>query len=114
MEVLAGCKPIPRSRLENSSRRETVSRMTETYGEESAVRITVTILRKIRIMDEAEKLERTYAAEVGKPAAPSSSSSSASAPPAAPASLSAQQGSVIIAPTVTGGTSGSWNITINK
>ncbi len=52
-----------------------------------------------------------------KPATPTTSSS-AVAPPAAPAApaatMSAQQGSVIFAPTLAGGTSGTWNITINK
>lgn len=49
----------------------------------------------------------------GKTAA-TSTSSSASAPPSAAATISAQQGGVVIAPTITGGTSGSLNITVNK
>ncbi|XP_031697454.1 merozoite surface protein CMZ-8-like isoform X2 [Anarrhichthys ocellatus] len=49
----------------------------------------------------------TPAAHVAPPAAPV-------APPAAPVAMMAQERSIIIAPTVTGGTSGTWNITINK
>ncbi|XP_067441407.1 caspase b-like [Thunnus thynnus] len=109
--VLAGCEPIPKSRLQNPHQTKTVDEMIRRYGEEMAVTITVEILRKMNNNYAAEKLKEAYAE--GR-AATSSTSSSALAPPAAPAAISAQNGSVIIAPIVNGGTSGSWNITINK
>lgn len=146
LEVLEGCRPIPKSRLEKASRTDIVSRMIDSYGEESAVNITVEILRKMNFNSAAEELKTKYAGAVdvishsnqnylfsscccftcvytdslticnfasagGKKATPSTSSS-AVAPPAA--TMSAQQGSVIFAPTVAGSTSGTWNITINK
>ncbi|XP_070776903.1 NACHT, LRR and PYD domains-containing protein 10-like [Enoplosus armatus] len=116
LKILDGCKPIAKSRLETASRAETVSRMSESYGEESAVSVTAAILKKMNFNGAAVRLQNTYAE--GQPATPSTSSS-AVAPPAAaefaaPAKLSAQHGSVIIAPTVAGGTSGTWNITIHK
>ncbi|XP_041789964.1 pyrin [Chelmon rostratus] len=107
--LLDSCSPIRRSHLEMASRTETVSKMTESYGEELAVNITAEILKKMGFNSTAAELKRKYA-EGRMP----STSSSAVAPPAAPATMMAQQGSVIIAPSVTGGTSGSWNITINK
>ncbi|XP_044043709.1 pyrin-like [Siniperca chuatsi] len=114
MTVVDSCRPIPKSHLEMASRRDTVSKMVESYGEESAVNITVEILKRMNANNAAVMLQNKYAE--GK-SATHSTSSSAVAPPAAaaaPATMSAQQGSVIIAPTVAGGTSGSWNITINK
>ncbi|XP_044203547.1 caspase b-like isoform X2 [Thunnus albacares] len=112
--VLDGCKRIPKARLEKASRTDTVDEMRQGYGEEMAVNITVEILRKMNNNYAAEKLKEAYAE---RRAATSSTSSSAFAPPAAPAppaAISAQNGSVIIAPIVNGGTSGSWKITINK
>ncbi|CAB1437738.1 unnamed protein product [Pleuronectes platessa] len=85
--------------------------MIGSYGEESAMSISTAILRKMNFNSEAEKLQEAHPER--KTAAPSTSSS-ASTPAAAPASISAQQGSVVIAPNVTNVTSGSWNITINK
>lgn len=107
--ILDSCSPIRKSHLETASRTETVSKMIESYGEESAVNITVEILKKMGFNNAAVKLKRMHAGGTTP-----TTSSSAAAPPAAPAAMMAQQGSVIIAPTVTGGTSGSWNITINK
>lgn len=141
--LLDSCSPIRRSHLEMASRTETVSKMTESYGEELAVNITAEILKKMGFNSTAAELKRKYAGAVGDSDWPKtvrfwcvflhasvmivcvsifssaegrmpSTSSSAVAPPAAPATMMAQQGSVIIAPSVTGGTSGSWNITINK
>ncbi|XP_076584500.1 pyrin-like [Chaetodon auriga] len=109
LQILDSCNPIRRSHLDTASRTETVSKMIESYGEESAVNITAEILKKIGYNNTAERLKKMHAG--GKTP---STSSSAVAPPAAPATMMAQQGSVIIAPTVTGGTSGTWNITINK
>ncbi|TKS68591.1 NACHT, LRR and PYD domains-containing protein 3 [Collichthys lucidus] len=111
-----GCKPIPNARLEKASREETVSRLIERYGENGAVKVTATALRKMSNNNAADMLERAYAA-MGT-ATPSTSSTvappAAPAAPAAPATMMAQEGSVIFAPTISSGTSGAWNITINK
>ncbi|KAF1394716.1 hypothetical protein PFLUV_G00004040 [Perca fluviatilis] len=110
MEVLAGCKPIPECRLEDASRTVTVRQMIESYREESAVKVTVEILKKMKNNDAAEKLQNKYA---GRQTAATSASSSAVAP-AAPATLLAQQGSVIIAPQFTSSSAGTLNITMNN
>lgn len=114
--VVEGYKAIPKAHLQNASRTDTVTKIMQTYKEEPAVKITVEILRKMNFNSTADELESKYAA--GKQAAPNTSSSAAAAPPAAaaaaPASISAQQGSVVFAPTIVGGTSGKWNVTINK
>ncbi|KAL7404893.1 hypothetical protein ABVT39_020627 [Epinephelus coioides] len=115
MDILEGCKPIPKSRLGKAPRTDTVSRMTESYTKESAVKVTVEILRKMGNNNAAEKLKNRYAgAPAASPAAPVVPPAAPVAPPAAPATMSAQHGSVIIAPTVSGSTAGTWNITVNK
>ncbi|XP_022593910.1 pyrin-like isoform X2 [Seriola dumerili] len=110
-DVMDGCKPIPKSHLEDAPRTETVSKMAQKYDDDLAVNLTIEILRKMNMNNTAQKLKNTHTG--GKTAA-SSTSSSASAPAVAPATISAQQGGVVIAPTVSGSTAGSWNITINK
>ncbi|XP_073321414.1 pyrin-like [Pagrus major] len=117
MKILDGCNPIRKAHLQNTSRVQTVSKMIDSYGEESAVNVTVEILRTMNFNGPAEELKSRYAAV--KTATPSSSSSSSSpssavAPPAAHAAMVAQHGSVIIAPNITSGTTGALNITINK
>lgn len=64
MNILDSCKPIAKSRLEKACRTETVSRMTENYGEASAVNITVEILKKMNISDAADRLKNTYTGTV--------------------------------------------------
>ncbi|KAM4584570.1 caspase b-like [Odontesthes bonariensis] len=114
LEVLDSCRPIPKGRLETASRTETVDLMTQAYGEEMAVTITVEILRKLLINDAADKLKRKYAAGLK----PESSSSTAAHPPPTPpsstTSVSAQDGAVVFAPMITSSSPGTWNITINK
>ncbi|KAG7222587.1 hypothetical protein INR49_016184 [Caranx melampygus] len=110
MDILEGCKPIPRSYLEEASRINTVSKMAEYYVEELAVSISIEILKKMNMNNTAVKLTNKYAGENSFYLHPSS----ATAPPTAPASISAVDGGVVIAPTVSGCTAGSWNITINK
>ncbi|XP_045903267.1 pyrin-like [Micropterus dolomieu] len=110
MHVSGSCAPIPRSHLDKASRTETVSKMIECYGEEDAVNITIEILKKMNFNDTAGKLENRYTE--GKTATPTTSSTAVESR-AAPFTMSAQQGGVIIAPTVTS-TSGSLNITFNK
>ncbi|XP_054460070.1 caspase b-like isoform X1 [Anoplopoma fimbria] len=122
-KVLDSCKPIPRSYLENADRTDAVTRMIASYGEEMAVNISVEVLKRMNNNSAAEKLRNIYSAG-GNTAASSTSASDAAppaapvappaAPPAAPATMMAKQGGVIFAPTVAGGTSGTWNITINK
>ncbi|XP_026215044.1 NACHT, LRR and PYD domains-containing protein 3-like [Anabas testudineus] len=109
--VLDNCKRIAKSQVVNLSREDTVSRIIESYGEASAVNLTIEILRKMNMNDAAEKLKKTYAE--GNTAA-TQTSPSASAPPTAPATISAQHGAVVIAPNITGSSTGSVNITINK
>ncbi|XP_054460071.1 caspase b-like isoform X2 [Anoplopoma fimbria] len=121
-KVLDSCKPIPRSYLENADRTDAVTRMIASYGEEMAVNISVEVLKRMNNNSAAEKLRNIYSG--GNTAASSTSASDAAppaapvappaAPPAAPATMMAKQGGVIFAPTVAGGTSGTWNITINK
>ncbi|XP_031734216.1 NACHT, LRR and PYD domains-containing protein 3-like isoform X3 [Anarrhichthys ocellatus] len=66
--VLDGCRPIPKSCLENKDRPDTVSRMIDSYGEESAVNVTVEILKRMNLNNEAEKLQnaRPEDADVGE------------------------------------------------
>ncbi|XP_078022246.1 caspase b-like isoform X2 [Epinephelus lanceolatus] len=87
MNILEGCKPIPKSRLGKAPRTNTVSRMIESYGEESAVKVTVEILRKMGNNNAAEKLKSRYAG--GKTTKPPTAAPVAppAAPPAAPATL---------------------------
>ncbi|XP_023262777.1 pyrin-like [Seriola lalandi dorsalis] len=110
-ELMNGCKPIPKSYLEGKPRTETVSKMAQMYDDDSAVNLTLEILRRMNMNNTAQKLKNTH---TGGTTAASSTSSSASAPAVAPTTISAQQGGVVIAPTVSGSTAGSWNITINK
>ncbi|CAJ1053893.1 uncharacterized protein LOC117815586 [Xyrichtys novacula] len=110
-------RPIPVSRLEKATEIETVREMTQSFGEDRAVEIAVEILREMGLNDPAAKLESKH--KGGKTSAPSTSAAAAPppaapAPSAAPASLTAQDGGVIFAPNLVGGTSGAWNITINK
>ncbi|KAL3066455.1 hypothetical protein OYC64_016413 [Pagothenia borchgrevinki] len=116
-ENLDGVKPIAVSKLEDTSRIETVSQMISTYGEEMAVKVAVKILKQISNMNAAEKLTKKYAEINGAAPSSSSSSSSAASPPAdsppAAYKMSAQNGSVIVAPTVAGSLH-TLNLTINK
>ncbi|XP_053184265.1 caspase b-like isoform X2 [Scomber japonicus] len=109
-EVLSGCKPFRKGQLENSDREDIVNKMVDSYGEEPAVNVTAEILKRINHNNAADKLKKAYAD--GKTPPPPSSSSSDVAP-AADASVSAQGGSVIVAPTIHGsGTGVSFNMNI--
>ncbi|KAK9536068.1 hypothetical protein VZT92_005881 [Zoarces viviparus] len=102
--VVDGCRPIPTSCLENKDRPDVVSRMIDSYGEESAVNVTVEILKRMNLNNEAEKLQNARPA--GSTAAqnpPPTPSSSSVWTPAAGATVSAQGGSVIVAPYIAGG-----------
>ncbi|XP_035516324.1 pyrin-like isoform X2 [Morone saxatilis] len=114
IKILANCKPIPKSRLEDIPRTETVSRMIESYGEKSAVDVTVAVLKTMNQNNAADELERRYAGAGAAGGAAATPSSSAAVPTAAPGAMVAQQGGIIIAPSVTGTTCKAVNITINK
>ncbi|XP_049427233.1 caspase b-like isoform X1 [Epinephelus fuscoguttatus] len=122
--VLDGCQPIRKGHLENADKQDTVSRMIDSYGEETAVNITVEILRRMNHNNAAQKLKQAYAggstggstAAQNTHATPPSSSSSSSLglTPAAGASVCAQGKSVIVAPSISGTSSGvSFNMNIN-
>eukprot|EP00064_Thunnus_orientalis_P010903 superscaffoldBa00001520_g10932 len=101
--VLDGCQPLRKGHLENADRQDTMGKMIDSYGEESAVNITIQILKRINHNNAAEKLKKAYAA----------SSSSGVAPPAS-SSVCAQGGSVIVAPHIDGSSAGvSINMNIN-
>ncbi|XP_023831426.1 uncharacterized protein [Salvelinus sp. IW2-2015] len=55
---LPDCPPIPERQLENTDRQVTVDQMVKRYDHEGAVRNTVRILRRMKRVDLAEKLER--------------------------------------------------------
>ncbi|KAK9531143.1 hypothetical protein VZT92_010585 [Zoarces viviparus] len=61
--VLDGCRPIPKSYLENKNQEDTVSRMIDSYGKESAVNVTVEILKRMNLNNEAEKLQNARPGE---------------------------------------------------
>ncbi|XP_045082685.1 pyrin-like [Coregonus clupeaformis] len=58
--LLPDCPPIPESQLENADRQDTVDQMVKTYGPERAVEITLRILRGMKRVDLAEKLETDH------------------------------------------------------
>ncbi|XP_042174815.1 uncharacterized protein LOC112238112 isoform X2 [Oncorhynchus tshawytscha] len=55
-----GFPPIPESQLENVGRQVTVDQMVKRYGPERAVEITLRILRGMKRVDLAEKLQRDH------------------------------------------------------
>ncbi|XP_040891263.1 pyrin-like [Toxotes jaculatrix] len=112
MKILEDCRPIPKSRLETASQRETVTKMMDSYGEESAVNIAVEVLKKMNINDVAKKLMNAYAE--GKTAAPTTCSSVTPAPSPGPTTISAQNGSMVFAPKIIGSNIGSFTITTNN
>ncbi|XP_045076550.1 caspase b-like, partial [Coregonus clupeaformis] len=58
--LLPDCPPIPESQLENADRQVTVDQMVKTYGPERALKITLRILRGMKRVDLAEKLETDH------------------------------------------------------
>ncbi|KAI3352524.1 hypothetical protein L3Q82_005469 [Scortum barcoo] len=117
--VLDGCQPIRKGHLQSADRQDAVSKMIDGYGEESAVNVTVEILRRMNNNNTAENLKRQYAggstdAQKPLPASSSSPSSSPGLTPAAGATVCAQGKSVIVAPNIQGTSSGvSINMNIN-
>lgn len=139
LDLLGGCQPIPRARLQDASRIQTVDKLLKSYGEDTAVKITAEVLKKMKMNKATEELMSSYSAgeahtsttqmcvcgfritasflpptDRNTPSSsPSSSSPSAPLPPS-PAVMTAQEGSVIIAPTITVGTTSACNITISN
>ncbi|XP_042252259.1 caspase b-like [Thunnus maccoyii] len=112
--VLDGCQPLRKGHLENADRQDTMGKMIDSYGEESAVNITIQILKRINHNNAAEKLKKEYAggSTAGQP--PSSASSSSGVAPPAGSSVCAQGRSVIVAPHIDGSSAGvSINMNIN-
>ncbi|XP_075941440.1 NACHT, LRR and PYD domains-containing protein 3-like [Anarhichas minor] len=109
--VLDGCRPIPKSCLENKDRPDVVSRMIDSYGEESAVNVTVEILKRMNLNNEAEKLQNARPAAQPPPPTPPSSSSGLTPP--AGATNCAQDRSAIVASNITVSAGGIVNMTIN-
>lgn len=106
--VLEDCTPIPKARLDNAKRTDTVSTLMEYYMEK-AVNVTIEVLKKMKNNLAAEKLRSKYAERN-----PESSSALASSSAGAPSpSISARGQSVIIFPTVVNSTTGAINI-VNK
>ncbi|KAK6300939.1 hypothetical protein J4Q44_G00290370 [Coregonus suidteri] len=58
--LLPDCPPIPERQLENADRQDTVDQMVKTYGPERVVEITLMILRGMKRVDLAEKLETDH------------------------------------------------------
>ncbi|KAA8595296.1 pyrin [Etheostoma spectabile] len=117
--VLDGCQPIRKGHLENGDRQDIVSKMITSYGEETAVNVAVEILKRMNHNNAAEMLKKTYAggstAAQTPPATPPSSSSSSGLSSTAGATVCAQGRSVIVAPNITGTSSGvSINMNINN
>ncbi|XP_063077562.1 NACHT, LRR and PYD domains-containing protein 1-like [Engraulis encrasicolus] len=56
-KIMEGCEPIPRGQLKLCDETELASKMTERYGKEGAVRMTLTILRKMELNNLASTLE---------------------------------------------------------
>lgn len=111
MKIVDSCKPIPRSKLEGQDRMDTVSCMIDSYGEAIAVEVSVAILRKMNVNNIADDLQGKFEAVEGRTAA---SSGSSTLNPTAGATMSAQQGRMVIAPTITGSSTGPVNITIHQ
>ncbi|MEQ2242609.1 hypothetical protein ILYODFUR_037659 [Ilyodon furcidens] len=111
MQVLDGYMPIPRAHLQNADRTDTVSKMIENYKEEGALKATATILKKQRMNDLAERLLK---ADAEMTSAASTATSSSGVTPALAPSLSAKEGSVIIAPILNSQNHGTWTINLNK
>ncbi|XP_063077097.1 NACHT, LRR and PYD domains-containing protein 1 homolog [Engraulis encrasicolus] len=56
-KIMEGFEPIPRGQLEQCDETDLASKMKERYGEEGAVRMTLTILRIMELNDLANRLE---------------------------------------------------------
>ncbi len=64
IKVLDDCEPIKKAHLQKVSRNDTVSMMIERYGEESAVSLTLEILKEMNFNGTAEDLRKALAGAV--------------------------------------------------
>lgn len=62
LDILGDCAPIPRAHLQDASRIETVDKLLRSYGEETAVKVTAEVLKKMKMNKATEELMRLYAA----------------------------------------------------
>ncbi|XP_042167538.1 caspase b-like isoform X1 [Oncorhynchus tshawytscha] len=103
-DVLDGFCSIPKAELEFADREDTVDKMVETYTAKGAVKITLAILKEIRQVNLAEKLNDEYTAggpgQVGEAGAGRGSSA------VQPITISAQNGAFVFSPIMTGNTVG--------
>lgn len=60
--LLGVCEPIPRSRLQDASRIETVDILLKNYGEEKAAKVAAEVLKKMKMNKATEDLMSLYAA----------------------------------------------------
>ncbi|XP_063077005.1 NACHT, LRR and PYD domains-containing protein 1 homolog [Engraulis encrasicolus] len=58
-ETMEGIKPIPKGQLETCGATELASKMKERYRKDGAVRMTLTILRKMELNDLADRLKKS-------------------------------------------------------
>lgn len=115
-QVLDEYKPILKSYIENTDRQDTVSKMIENYGEESALILAVEILRLMNHNNAADRLTKFAGGSIAaQPTPPTSSSSSFSgSTPAEEAIARALGKSVIVAPNIHGTSHGAAiNLNIN-
>ncbi|XP_076139100.1 NACHT, LRR and PYD domains-containing protein 3-like isoform X2 [Alosa pseudoharengus] len=64
--TMEGFEPIPKGKLENKDATEVASMMKEAYGDKGSVKMTRTILRKMKFNDLADQLEERDVAESGE------------------------------------------------
>ncbi|XP_048868724.1 NACHT, LRR and PYD domains-containing protein 3-like [Brienomyrus brachyistius] len=63
--LLEGFKHIPKGQLENASSTDIVTRMVESYGSQGALEVTIHILKKMRQMELASRLEKARKQSAG-------------------------------------------------
>lgn len=60
LDMLEKCNPIPRANLQDASRIETVDKLLRSYGEETAVKLTDEVLKRMKMNKAAMELMRLY------------------------------------------------------
>ncbi|XP_044195206.1 uncharacterized protein LOC122972274 isoform X2 [Thunnus albacares] len=98
-DILEGFKGIPVAQLEKARRRDTVDLMVQTYQDHGALQVTMKVLEKINRNDLVQRLQNL-------PSGPKVTSHQRS--------CSAQSGSNVVAPSITGSKIGNININITS
>lgn len=62
LDILGDCEPIPRAHLQDASHIQTVDKLLRSYGEDTAVKVTAEVLKKMKMNKAKEELMRLYAA----------------------------------------------------